>query len=69
VKINKLEQLRKYIFDRKIERIKLEQGKKKIVGITKTISIQSVFGGINPLFICMILSEKFKKNGMLLPFF
>lgn len=51
--INKLEQLRKYIFDIEIERIQFEQvstQKGKIVGIDKTLSIQSVSRG-NPPFI------------------
>lgn len=53
VKINKLEQLRKYIFDIEIERIQFEQVKKKIkiVGIGKTISIKSGSAGINHLFV------------------
>lgn len=53
VKINKLEQLRKSIFDIEMERIQFEQVSKKVkfVGIGKTISIKSGSGGINHLFI------------------
>ena len=53
VKINKLEQLRKYIFDIEIERTQFEQVKKKVkfVGIGKTISIKSGSAGINHLFV------------------
>jgi len=44
VSINKLEQLRKYIFDREIERIKIKQVSnpkgKSFVGIDKTFSIK-----------------------------
>ena len=55
--INKLEQLRKYIFDIEIKRIQFEQvsnqkkkGKISFVRIEKTLSIQSVSRG-NQLFI------------------
>lgn len=54
VKINKLEQLRKYIFDREIERIQFEQGSKKkvkFVRIGKTFSTKSLSTGINLLFL------------------
>lgn len=54
VKINKFQQLRKYIFAIEIERIQFEQVKKKkvkFVGIGKTISIKSGSGGINHLFV------------------
>jgi len=53
VKINKLEQLRKYIFAIEIERIQFEQVSKKVkfVGTGKTISIKSGSGGINHLFV------------------
>ncbi|DAD49269.1 TPA_asm: hypothetical protein HUJ06_031936 [Nelumbo nucifera] len=53
VPINKLEQLRKYIFDIETERIQSEQvsnSKGKFVGIGKTISIKSVSRG-NQLFV------------------
>lgn len=42
--INKLEQLRKYIFDIEIERIRFEQifNSKKFGGTAKTFSIHSV---------------------------
>jgi len=51
--INKLEQLRQYIFDIEIERIQFEQvsnSKGKFVEIDKNLSIQSVSCG-NQLFV------------------
>lgn len=60
VKINKLEQLRKSIFDIEMERIQFEQVSKKVkfVGIGKTISIKSGSGGINHLFIWFFDGKK-----------
>ncbi len=65
--INKLEQLRKYIFDIEIERIQFEQvsnPKGKFVGIGKTLSIKSVARGNQPFYDSLIE----RKKGMLLPF-
>ena len=69
VKINKLEQLRKSIFDIEMERIQFEQVSKKVkfVEIGKTISIKSGSGGINHLFVRFFDGKK-SKMGMLLPF-
>lgn len=51
VKINKLGQLRKYIFDIEIETIRASLKFVKFVGIGKTISIKSGSAGINHLFV------------------
>lgn len=62
--INKLEQLRKYIFDIEIERIQFEQvstQKGKIVGIDKILSIQNVSRG-NPPFIWFFDRKKSQKR-------
>lgn len=63
VPINKLEQLRKYIFDIETERIQSEQvsnSKGKFVGIGKTISIKSVSRG-NQLFVWFFDRKKSQK--------
>jgi len=67
--INKLEQLRKYIINIEIERIRFGQvfnSKGNFVGIDKTLSIQSVSRGINHSYDSLI--ERNHKRGMLLPF-
>lgn len=63
--INKLEQLRKYIFDIEIERIPFQQIF-KIVGTAKTFSINSVSRMNQPRYDSLI--ERNPKRGMLLPF-
>lgn len=63
--INKLEQLRKYIFDIEIEKIRFKQIKKFFVGRVKTFSIHSVSRTNQPY---DSLIERNHKRGMLLPF-
>ena len=73
--INKLEQLRKYIVDREIERVSRFQSKRKFIGIAKILSIQSVSYENSPFLSITIYNSLLeikkkieKKKGMLLPF-
>ena len=69
--INKLEQLRKYIFDIEIERIKFEQvfnskQKENLLELIKLFLAKVYHVGINRSYDSLI--ERNHKKGMLLPF-
>jgi hypothetical protein len=62
--INKLEQLRKHIFD--IERIQFEELSKKLLDLIKLFRSEVYHGGIRRLEDSLV--ERKIKKGMLLPF-
>ena len=68
--INKLEQLRKYIFDIEIQRIQFEQvsnqKRGKLLELIKLFRYKVYHAGINCSYDSLI--ERNQKKGMLLPF-